>query len=192
MRLPKDTYVGSDISISAAFWSPDLSNRNDDLYGINKNIFKRLYLKSSIYGEKNFPAVLTEPTDYYFKGNYYVNFFGLKLPNTEIPNTADSKINLSGNKLVLQDTDIVFEIFLELQCVNTQCLDPDGNSFAYLNNGHLQPKMGVSYKSYNYNQESNNYTEVRVENVLLNSDGSLKELGINFPGRPLIFKVLTQ
>ena len=74
LHLPKDTYIGSDISISAAFWSDNLSNRNDQLYGINKNIFKRLYLKSDIYSEKTFPAVLTESTDYYFKGNYYVNF----------------------------------------------------------------------------------------------------------------------
>ncbi|MBI2054521.1 MAG: hypothetical protein HYT39_00245 [Candidatus Sungbacteria bacterium] len=188
LHLPRDTYIGSDISVSAAFWSNDLSNRNDQLYGINKNVFKRLYLKNDIYGEITFPAVLTESTDYYFKGNYYVNFFGAKLTNTIIPNTVVSKVNISGNRLVLQDTEIVFEIFLELQCTNTQCLDPDGQSINYLNNGHLQPKIGVGYKSYNYNQETNNYTSVEVQNVLLNSDGSLKELGINFFGRLLVFK----
>ena len=93
--------------------------------------------------------------------------------------------------MILQNTEIAFEIFLDLQCTNTECVDPDGQSLNYLNNGHLQPKIGVGYRSYNYNQETNNYTNVEVQNVLLNSDGSLKELGINFPGRPLTYKVTT-
>lgn len=191
VHLPRDTYIDGGLSVSVAFWSDNLTNRDDGLYGIHKNIFKRVYLKNSIYGEKTLPAQLSEPTDYYFHGNYYITFGRLDLAEVSIPNTQPAKVNFSAGRLLLQDTDMLFEIFLEIQCTNDGCLDSEGNSLSNLNGGILQPKIGISYShgSRNYDSNSNEYIHINVGTVSLKNDGSMDSSGIVFPGRKIILKV---